>query len=143
MSQTLTPLQKAGPTMRLRPLLLAVALAIAAGLAGGSASNAALDPTSINVVVVTNRTSDAWAWMTVYQYNLSGIIKAFCVPPHHTKREGISSSAYEVRAEVTAASGCSGRRMLDRLRGYPSGSGHTYTYYIHGSAGHYDYNNTP
>lgn len=81
--------------------------------------------------------------MTVYQYNLSGIIGAFCVSPRETTTLPLSSSAYEVRAEVTAEKNCKGHRWIDQLRGYPSGSGHTYGYYIHGSGGHYVYDNTP
>lgn len=97
---------------------------------------------TINIVEVKNASEDAFAWMTVYAHAGSGIIKAFCVDPGQLTREGIPSSAYEVRAEVMTGS-CRGQKVLDQLRGYPSGSGHTYRYYIHGSHGRYSYNNTP
>lgn len=123
------------------PLRSAAAILAACSILAIARPASALPADTVNVVEVANQSLDGYAWMTVYRHAGSGIIKAFCVAPLQIAREGISSSAYEVRAEVMTGS-CTGPKVLDALRGYPGGAGHTYRYYIHGSNGHYVYDNT-
>ena len=96
-----------------------------------------------NYLEMTNKTAHAWVWVTAYNAKLSGIVAAFCVGPDSKARREIFSQIYEVRAEVTDARNCTGRRLLDGLRGYPWGSGHDFGFYIHAVGHGYVYNNTP
>ena len=96
-----------------------------------------------NHVIFTNKTPDAWVWVTMYAPSGQNL-GTMCVGPQKTEtRVSDDYSTYEVRAEVTQGAGCSGHRWIDRLRGYPKGAGNSYHYYVHGSNGKYDYNETP
>jgi hypothetical protein len=64
--------------------------------------------------IYTNNTSDAFAWITVYQGSFHSAVRgAWCVPPGKYDKHGVSATIFETYVEVSQG-GCQRHNLLAR-----------------------------
>jgi hypothetical protein len=133
--------------------LLAVSLACVfacAALGTALAIKPDEDYYSYSKVYFTNKT-DAYVWVTAYEakqtrrgWDAGSAAGAWCVPPGKDDYHGLHTRLYEVRVEVSNGTCQRPPVMFNGLRGYPAKDRlATWHYYVHGSKGHYTYNEIP